>query len=129
MRGWSGAHDVLEVELAGGRVTFGWVYKTSGGKDIAGTAVINDTNTARFALVGGTVVFFPDDTKLITSAVDDTTREWLLVAVTVRQAKAGWAIADTEVWDDEGRFLAYGAQAMYINGLAGEPPTVDASQR
>ena len=62
-------------------------------------------------------------------AVDDTTREWLLVAVTTRRARAGWAIADAEVWDDEGRFLSYGSQAMYLQGLSGDPPTVDASRR
>ena len=32
-----------------------------------------------------------------------------------------------EVWDDEGRFIAYGAQAMYLHNLSGEPPTIDAS--
>jgi acyl-CoA thioesterase len=66
---------------------------------------------------------------LTTYVIDDTTREWLLIAVTARRAKGGWAIADADVWDDEGRYLAYGAQAMYLVGLAGEPPTIDASGR
>ena len=30
------------------------------------------------------------------------------------------------VWDDEGRFIGFGSQAMYLHGLSGEPPTVDA---
>ena len=66
---------------------------------------------------------------LTTYVVDDTTREWLLVAVTLRRARMGWAIADADVWDDEGRYIAHGAQAMYLHNLAGEPPTVDASGR
>jgi acyl-CoA thioesterase len=66
---------------------------------------------------------------LTTYVVDDTTREWLLVDVIVRRAHLGWAIADATIWDDEGRFIAYGAQAMYIHGVAGEPPVIDASGR
>lgn len=73
--------------------------------------------------------FYAPSLDLTTYFVDDTQREWLLVATTVRRAHNGYAIADTEVWDDEGRFLAYGAQAMWIVNLAGEPPAVDASTR
>jgi hypothetical protein len=47
----------------------------------------------------------------------------------MRRAKAGWAIADVEVWDDERRFIAYGSQAMYLHHLSGEPPTIDTSNR
>jgi acyl-coenzyme A thioesterase PaaI-like protein len=36
---------------------------------------------------------------------------------------------DADVWDDEGRYLAHGAQAMYLRGVAGEPPVIDASER
>jgi acyl-CoA thioesterase len=73
--------------------------------------------------------FFAPSLDLTTYMVDDTSREWLLVAVTMRRARVGWAIADAEVWDDEGRLVAYGSQAMYLHGLSGEPPTVDASRR
>ena len=73
--------------------------------------------------------FYAPSLDLTTYTVDDTTREWLLVAVTMRRARAGWAVADAEVWDDEGRFVAFGAQAMYLHNLSGEPPTVDASRR
>jgi acyl-CoA thioesterase len=45
--------------------------------------------------------FYAPSLDLTTYVVDDTRREWLLVAVTVRRAHAGWAIADAEVWDDE----------------------------
>lgn len=73
--------------------------------------------------------FYAPSLDLTTYVIGDTMREWLLVAVTVRRARGGWAIADTEVWDDEGRFIAYGAQAMYLHSLSGEPPTIDASHR
>jgi acyl-CoA thioesterase len=73
--------------------------------------------------------FYAPSLDLTTYVVDDTTREWLLVAVTLRRARAGWAIADAEIWDDEGKFIAYGAQAMYLHNLSGEPPTVNAAVR
>ena len=73
--------------------------------------------------------FYAPSLDLTTYTVDDTTREWLLVAVVMRRARAGWAIADAEVWDDEGRFIAYGAQAMYLHNLSGEAPVIDASRR
>jgi acyl-CoA thioesterase len=81
------------------------------------------------AIGPGSYRFHAPSLDLTTYIIDDTTREWLLFAVTARRAKAGWAIADTDVWDDEGRFIAHGAQAMYIRGVAGEPPVVDASKR
>lgn len=73
--------------------------------------------------------FYAPSLDLTTYFVDDTAREWLLVDVTLRRARAGWAIADVEVWDDEQRFVAYGSQAMYIQPLAGEVPVIDASAR
>ena len=73
--------------------------------------------------------FLAPSLDLTTYVIDDTKREWLLVATTLRRAHAGWAIGDCEVWDDEGRFIASGSQAMYIQNLAGELPVIDASQR
>jgi acyl-CoA thioesterase len=81
------------------------------------------------AIGPGSYRFFAPSLDLTAYVIDDTRREWLLFAVTARRAKAGWAIADTDVWDDEGRYLAHGAQAMYLRGVAGEPPMVDASER
>jgi acyl-CoA thioesterase len=81
------------------------------------------------AIGPGSYRFHAPSLDLTTYVIDDTTREWLLLAVTARRAKAGWAIADTDVWDDEGRYLAHGAQAMFLRGVAGEPPVVDASER
>ena len=92
--------------------------------------LIDTMPTALHRAIGpGTYRFYAPSLDLTTYVVDDTTREWLLVSVTMRRAHRGWAIADAEVWDDEGRFLAYGAQAMYLHGLAGEPPVIDATNR
>jgi acyl-CoA thioesterase len=92
--------------------------------------LIDTMPTALHRAIGpGAYRFYAPSLDLTTYTVDDTTREWLLVAVTMRRARAGWAIADAEVWDDEGRFIAYGAQAMYLHNLSGDPPTVDASRR
>ena len=92
--------------------------------------LIDTMPTALHRAIGpGGYRFYAPSLDLTTYFVDDTTREWLLVDVTLRRARAGWAIADVEVWDDEQRFVAYGSQAMYLHHLSGEPPTVDASNR
>jgi acyl-CoA thioesterase len=92
--------------------------------------LIDTMPTALHRAIGpGPYRFFAPSLDLTVYTVDDTTREWLLVAVTLRRARAGWAIAEADVWDDEGRFVAHGAQAMYLHSLSGDPPTVDASHR
>ncbi|HEU0034839.1 MAG TPA: thioesterase family protein [Kofleriaceae bacterium] len=92
--------------------------------------LVDTMPTALHRAIGpGSYRFYAPSLDLTTYVVDDTLREWLLVAVTVRRARAGAAIADVEVWDDEGRFVAYGAQAMYLHNLSGEAPVVDASGR
>lgn len=92
--------------------------------------LIDTMPTALHRAIGpGSYRFYAPSLDLTTYVVDDTTREWVLVATSLRRARMGWAIADVEVWDDEGRFLAYGAQAMYLHGLSGEPPVIDASGR
>jgi acyl-CoA thioesterase len=92
--------------------------------------LIDTMPTALHRAIGpGPYRFYAPSLDLTTYFVDDTTREWLLVDVTLRRARMGWAIADVEVWDDEKRFIAYGSQAMYLHHLAGEPPIVDASER
>jgi acyl-CoA thioesterase len=92
--------------------------------------LVDTMPTALHRAIGpGPYRFYAPSLDLTLYTVDDTTREWVLVAVTMRRARAGWAIADAEVWDDEGRFLAYGAQAMYLQSVSGEPPVVDASRR
>jgi acyl-CoA thioesterase len=92
--------------------------------------VIDTMPTALHRAIGpGEYRFYAPSLDLTTYTVDDTKREWLLIAVTMKRARAGWGVADTEVWDDEGRFLAFGTQAMYLHNLSGEPPVVDASRR
>lgn len=73
--------------------------------------------------------FYAPSLDLTVHVVDDTEREWLLLSSYVRRARAGVAIGEIEVWDDQGRFLAFGTQAMHLKALAGEPPVVDASRR
>jgi len=92
--------------------------------------LIDTMPTALHRAIGpGGYRFYAPSLDLTMHTVDDTAREWLLVAVTLRRARMGWGIAEAEVWDDEGRFVAYGTQAMYIHGLSGEPPVIDASRR
>jgi acyl-CoA thioesterase len=81
------------------------------------------------AIGPGPYRFHAPSLDLTVYTVDDTSRDWLLVMARVRRARAGWAIGEAEVWDDEGRFVAYGSQAMYVQTVAGEPPIVDASRR
>ncbi|MEO8841537.1 MAG: thioesterase family protein [Kofleriaceae bacterium] len=97
---------------------------------LALTPLIDTMPTALHRAVGpGDYRFFAPSLDLTAYVIDDTQREWLLVATTLRRARAGWAIADCDVWDDEGRFIAHGSQAMYLQNLAGEPPVIDASNR
>ncbi|HEY5946823.1 MAG TPA: thioesterase family protein [Kofleriaceae bacterium] len=92
--------------------------------------LIDTMPTALHRAIGpGPYRFYAPSLDLTVYTVDDTTREWLLVSVMLRRARGGWAVADAEVWDDEGKFVAYGAQAMYLHTLSGDPPTVDASHR
>lgn len=92
--------------------------------------LVDTMPTALHRAIGpGPYRFYAPSLDLTVYTVDDTCREWLLVAVTLRRAKGGWAIADAEVWDDEGMFVAYGAQAMYLHAVSGDPPTIDASRR
>jgi len=92
--------------------------------------LIDTMPTALHRAIGpGPYRFYAPSLDLTMYAVADTQREWLLVAVTLRRANAGWAIADAEVWDDEGTFVAYGAQAMYLHSVSGEPPVVDATRQ
>lgn len=92
--------------------------------------LIDTMPTALHRAIGpGPYRFYAPSLDLTVQALDDTDREWLLVAVTMRRARAGAAIADADVWDDLGRYVAYGTQAMYLQSVSGEPPIVDASRR
>ena len=73
--------------------------------------------------------FYAPSLDLTMHIIDDTARDWLLCVVEVPRARVGWAVGRCEVWDDDGRQLAIGSQAMYLSGVAGVPPTVDATGR
>jgi acyl-CoA thioesterase len=81
------------------------------------------------AIGPGDYRFYAPSCDLTLHVVDDTDREWLLVSIYARRARAGWAMAEAELWDDTGRFLGFATQTMYISSLRGEPPIVDASDR
>jgi len=114
-----------------------WVRYRTPQRDAAGRLdrfalppLIDSMPSALHRAIGpGDYRFHAPSLDLTTYVIDDTTREWLLISVTARRANAGWAIADVDVWDDEGRYLAHGAQGMFVRGVAGEPPVVDASRR
>jgi acyl-CoA thioesterase len=113
-----------------------WVRYKVAQRDAAGRLdrlalppVIDMMPSALHRAIGSGYRFFAPSLDLTTYIIDDTAREWLLLAVTTRRAKDGWAIGGMDVWDDEGRYLAHGAQGMYLRSVAGEPPVVDASQR
>lgn len=46
--------------------------------------------------------------------LEDTHAEWLLTNVYARRARAGYATAECEIWDDRGRLVAMSTQMMMI---------------
>jgi len=46
--------------------------------------------------------------------LEDTTAEWILANVHARRARAGYATADVEIWDDAGRLIAVATQMMML---------------
>ncbi len=81
------------------------------------------------ALGPGEYRFYAPSVDLTLHVVDDSDREWVLAAATLGRARAGWATARIDLWDDAGRYLAFGCQTMYLRTVAGTPPSVDASGR
>ncbi|PCC75536.1 Acyl-CoA thioesterase [Nannocystis exedens] len=55
--------------------------------------------------------------------LEDTRREWLLTHAHCRRARAGYATADIEIWDDEGRLVAWGNQRMLLRRRPDLPPS------
>ena len=58
--------------------------------------------------------------------LEDTTSQWLLTVVHARRARAGYATAAVEIWDDGGRLLAFGTQMMMIRRVPQTGPLVGA---
>jgi acyl-CoA thioesterase len=51
--------------------------------------------------------------------LEDTDAEWLLVNVHARRARAGYATASAEIWDDRRRLLAFATQTMMLRRVMG----------
>lgn len=56
--------------------------------------------------------------------LEDTTAEWLLTDVRVRRARAGYASADCDIWDDRGRLVAFATQTMILRRRPAQIPGV-----
>jgi hypothetical protein len=69
------------------------------------------------ALGPETPPFFAPSLDLSVHVLEETRREWLLVAGYGRWAGAGRASCEVEVWDEDGRLVAYGTQTMILRGL------------
>jgi acyl-CoA thioesterase len=61
--------------------------------------------------------FFAPSLDLTVHFLEDTTAEWLLTSVHVRRARAGYATADVEIWDDRGTLVAYATQMMLLRSV------------
>jgi len=92
--------------------------------------IIDTMPTALHRAVGpGEYRFYAPSLDLTVYPIEDTTREWLLVAVELPRAHGGTGVGTAEVWDEDHRLVAWGSQVMYLQGLRGEPPAVDARGR
>jgi acyl-CoA thioesterase len=66
--------------------------------------------------------FFAPSLDLTVHFLEDTTSEWLLTLVHARRARAGYASADAEIWDDRGRLIALATQTMLLRRAPGPLP-------
>ena len=57
--------------------------------------------------------------------LEDTASQWLLTAVHARRARAGYATADVEIWDEGGRLVAFATQMMLLRRGLGTPSAVE----
>jgi acyl-CoA thioesterase len=58
--------------------------------------------------------FFAPSLDLTVHFVEPSQGEWLLVDVRCHRARAGWAEADAEIWDEQGRLVATATQTMML---------------
>lgn len=63
--------------------------------------------------------FLAPSLDLTVHFLEDTQDEWLLTWVHARRARAGFASADCEVWDEQGRLIAFATQTMILRSLPG----------
>ncbi len=68
--------------------------------------------------------FFAPSLDLTVHFLEDTWAEWLLTDVRSRWAGFGYATADVEIWDLEGKLIAFGTQMMFLRNVPVEtaPP-------
>ncbi|MFN8643356.1 MAG: thioesterase family protein [Candidatus Binatia bacterium] len=62
--------------------------------------------------------FFAPSLDLTVHFLEDTSAEWILIAVHVPRARAGYATADAQIWDDRGRLIATATQMMLLRRIA-----------
>jgi acyl-CoA thioesterase len=55
--------------------------------------------------------------------LEDTTSQWLLTDVHARRARAGYASAQSEIWDQNGRLVAVAMQMMMLRRAPDTPST------
>jgi acyl-CoA thioesterase len=65
--------------------------------------------------------FFAPSLDLTIHFLEDTTAQWILTAVHVPRARAGYATADAEIWDDSGRLIATATQMMLLRRVPDGP--------
>lgn len=67
--------------------------------------------------------FFAPSLDLTLHFLEDTSSQWLLTDVHVRRARAGYASAQSEIWDQKGRLVAVAIQMMMLR-RAPEAPSM-----
>ncbi|HSP96247.1 MAG TPA: thioesterase family protein [Candidatus Dormibacteraeota bacterium] len=65
--------------------------------------------------------FFAPSLDLTIHFLADTNAEWILTAVHVPRARAGYATANAEIWDDRGRLIATATQMMLLRRVPDAP--------
>ena len=65
--------------------------------------------------------FFAPSLDLTIHFLQDTTSQWILTAVHVPRARAGYATANAEIWDDRGTLIATATQMMLLRRVPDGP--------
>jgi acyl-CoA thioesterase len=87
--------------------------------------LIDTMPPALCAMVGPDArAFLAPSLDLTVHFMRDTTSEWLLTHAHCREARAGYATADLEVWDDARRLVAIGTQVMILRRRPELPPSL-----
>jgi len=64
--------------------------------------------------------FFAPSLDLTIHFLEPTRCEWLLTDVRARRARAGYAHAEVDIWDDQGKLVAFGTQMMMLRRVPPE---------